>query len=368
MKLRSKVLGAGIALAFLAIVMAGCGAAPAPPNFPGLQADGTTIYASVPPGQLSAIDTETGSRLWVYPTEPESGVPLVFTKVALNSTGDTLYTGSYDQSLYALTVTDGAVAPRWEFPTGNIIVGGPAYADGTVFIGSSDHILYAVDAEGGAKRWEFETGNAIWAAPKVADGRVYVGSMDHKLYALDAATGELVWTFEGSMGAFAAPPLVAGDTLYAGAFDGQLYAIDVATGTAREGFAFRADNWLWSEPVMAEGLLFVGSLDHFLYALDPDTGEVRWSDELPGPVRAGVAVSDGTVFAGCEQVDDQDGRLKALVATTGQTRWERSFSASLLTQPVILGEQVIIVLNDGRVVGLNQESGAERPLFTPETD
>ncbi len=347
--------------------MTGCGAAPEAPNFPGLATNGTTIYVSTPPGQLSAIDAETGSRLWVYPVEPAAGVPLVFTQVALGSDGSTLYTGSYDHSLYALTSTDGGVSSLWKFETGGTIVGAPAYADGTVFVASSDKFLYAVDAENGMERWKFESGKAIWAPPVVAEGRVYVASGDHKVYALEAESGELVWTFEGSKGAFVAQPTLDGDTVYVGAFDAYLYALDADTGSPREGFSFQADNWLWSEPVVAEGLLFVGSLDHFLYALDPDTGEVRWKDELPGPVRAGVAVSDGTVFVGCEKVGDQDARLKALVAATGQTRWERSFSASLLTQPVIVGEQVVIVLNDGRVVGLHQESGAERPLFTPAT-
>lgn len=367
MKLRRNLIGAGIALAFLAILMAGCGAAPAPPNFPGLAADGLTIYASVPAGQLSAIDAETGSRLWTYPLEPESGLPLVFTEVALGSDGSRLYTGSYDSSLYALTVSEGAATPLWQYETGDIIVGAPAYAEGMVFIGSSDHVLYALDAESGALRWQFETGNTIWAPPLVADGRVYAASMDHSVYALQAETGEQVWEFDGSTGAFAAPPTLEDDTLYIGAFDGQMYALDAETGNAREGFSFQADNWLWSEPVVAEGLLFVGSLDHHLYALDPATGAVRWKDELPGPVRAGVAVSEGTVFVGCEKVGDVDGRFKALDAATGQPRWERSFSASLLTQPVIVGEQVVIVLDDGRVVGLNQESGVERALFTPET-
>ena len=43
--------------------------------------------------------------------------------------------------------------------------------------------------------WTFATGDAIWDAPTVVNGVVYVGSTDHKLYAIDAATGQEKWSF-----------------------------------------------------------------------------------------------------------------------------------------------------------------------------
>jgi hypothetical protein len=59
-------------------------------------------------------------------------------------------------------------------------------ADGTVYVGSNDNNLYAIDAYGNQK-WAsaFITGGDVFSSPVVgSDGTVYVGSNDHKLYAV----------------------------------------------------------------------------------------------------------------------------------------------------------------------------------------
>src|SRR5579863_5788125 len=82
---------------------------------------------------------------------------------------------------------------KWTFKTGNAIVSTPALADHTLYFGSYDHNLYAVDAASGALHWKFGTKGRIPASPAVANGRVYFGSYDSNFYALDSATGALVW-------------------------------------------------------------------------------------------------------------------------------------------------------------------------------
>ena len=58
-------------------------------------------------------------------------------------------------------------------------------SDGTVYIGSNDKKLYALNGQSGAKKWEFVMGDIVGSSPVIAsDGTVYVGSFDNKLYAL----------------------------------------------------------------------------------------------------------------------------------------------------------------------------------------
>ena len=73
-------------------------------------------------------------------------------------------------------------------------------SDGTVYVGSWDNKLYAINGKSGGKLWEFETGMRMWNPPPpsalmarftsgraggaVNDGTVYVGSYDNKLYAI----------------------------------------------------------------------------------------------------------------------------------------------------------------------------------------
>jgi serine/threonine-protein kinase len=63
------------------------------------------------------------------------------------------------------------------------------FRSGTVYVGSDDHEVYALDAVTGRVRWTHATGGFVESSPVVAGGTVYVGSDDHRVYALNAATG-----------------------------------------------------------------------------------------------------------------------------------------------------------------------------------
>jgi len=69
-------------------------------------------------------------------------------------------------------------------------------SDGTVYVGSYDSKLYALSGKSGVKLWEFETGGRVSSSPAIgSDGTVYVGSDDKKLYALNGKTGVKLWEF-----------------------------------------------------------------------------------------------------------------------------------------------------------------------------
>jgi len=74
----------------------------------------------------------------------------------------------------------------WEFKTGGAVLSSPAIgSDGTVYVGSKDKKLYAINGKSGVKLWEFETEGWVWSSPTIgSDGTVYVGSVDKKLYAI----------------------------------------------------------------------------------------------------------------------------------------------------------------------------------------
>ena len=81
----------------------------------------------------------------------------------------------------------------WEFETGDWVHSSPAIgSDGTVYVGSKDKKLYAINGKTGDKLWEFETGGSVFSSPAIgSDGTVYVGSYDLKLYAINGKTGVL---------------------------------------------------------------------------------------------------------------------------------------------------------------------------------
>jgi outer membrane protein assembly factor BamB len=73
--------------------------------------------------------------------------------------------------------------------------------DGTVYVGSYDHKLYAINGKSGVKLWEFETGFSVWSSPAIgSDGTLYIGSRDYKVYAIRTGSEGLAkspWPMRG---------------------------------------------------------------------------------------------------------------------------------------------------------------------------
>jgi len=119
---------------------------------------------------------------------------------------------------------------KWAFPTGDRVVSSPTLSpDGsTVYFGSDDNSLYAVDASTGKEKWAFPTGRGVVSSPTLSpDGStVYFGSDDNSLYAVDASTGKEKWAFPTGRGVVSSPTLSPdGSTVYFGSDDHSLYAV-----------------------------------------------------------------------------------------------------------------------------------------------
>ena len=75
---------------------------------------------------------------------------------------------------------------KWVYPTGGEVSSSPAIApNGTIYVGSNDHNLYAINPNG-TKKWSYTTGNLVYSSPAIAsDGTIYVGSANGKIYAIE---------------------------------------------------------------------------------------------------------------------------------------------------------------------------------------
>lgn len=159
---------------------------------------------------------------------------------------------------------------RWRFRAGSFVDSCPALgSDGTVYVGSADFYLYALNADGTLK-WRFRTGGGVVSSPALGlDGTVYVGSNDRYLYALNA-NGTLKWRFQTGSAVFSSPALGSDGTVYVGSQDGFVYALN-ANGTLK--WRFLAGDFVYSSPAIgSDGTVYVGSgnvglFDGFLYAI-----------------------------------------------------------------------------------------------------
>ena len=75
------------------------------------------------------------------------------------------------------------------------IYASPIVADGTVYVGGLDGILYALDLETGKEKWSFRTEGEIRSSVCLGKSTILLNGGDGRLYALDFS-GKLRWTFQ----------------------------------------------------------------------------------------------------------------------------------------------------------------------------
>ncbi|MBI3930499.1 MAG: PQQ-binding-like beta-propeller repeat protein [Chloroflexi bacterium] len=203
---------------------------------------------------------------------------------------------------------------EWVFPSGSGIHSSPAVADGTVYVGSRDFKLYALDAATGAKRWEYETGSWVESSPVIANGVVYFGSNDGKLYALEARSGEKLWDFKTAYPIMSSPA-VADGIVYFGSDDYYVYALDAKQGTKL--WAFDTKGPVKSSPTVASGIVYIGSGSNFGYALEALSGRLRLHFKSHYPGFSSPAVSDGIFY-----FSNSNGNLFAVDGNARTWLWE----------------------------------------------
>ena len=287
-----------------------------------------------------------------------------------------VFVGSNDHDLHALDAHKGS--ELWKFKTGASISSTPAVAGGVLYFLSLDGYAYAVDAHAGTLKWKFETGgesrlNAAglygiapsaevipdpWdfyiSSPTVVDGSVYFGSGDHNIYALDAETGKLQWKMKAGDGVHSSPA-VAGGVLYIGCWDGGLYALDAKTGQLRWKFSTGVDSSHFMQGIpgsaaVSAGVVVFGSRDNNIYALDAVTGKQIWKLDNQGSwVIASPAIKDGVVYI----TTSDTMKMRVLDLKTGQSAFEVTYKAYGFSSPTIAARHAYFGTFDGYVFDVN---------------
>jgi outer membrane protein assembly factor BamB len=153
---------------------------------------------------------------------------------------------------------------------------------GRVFVGSSDHGLYALRAGDGSTIWRFETLGPVQSEPLYDPelDLVYFGSHDGALYAVHATDGELVWRYE-SGAEIARKPSLDGESLYFANGADNLFAADRRTGKARwhahRTPALGMEVSGYAGPSVDQGAVFFAFSDGHVAAYETRDGSERWT-------------------------------------------------------------------------------------------
>lgn len=301
--------------------------------------------------------------------------------------GEVVYVGSTDNNLYAIHRGDGTL--KWKFETRGAVNSSPAYSNGVVYVNSLDGRLYAIDAASGQAKWNFATRgerrftapgihgalprtermpdpfDVFLSSPAVSGGSVYFGSGDGNVYALDATTGAQRWAFKTG-DVVHASPAVANGVVYIGSWDSYLYAIDAASGTERWRFKTGIDTVIYnqvgiaSSAAVANGVVYFGCRDGHFYAVDAASGAMKWMhDNKMGWTIASPAVSGGVVY-----FPTSDGtRFNALDAATGDVKFSNVMKTISFSSPAIAGNVAYYGTSDGWLHAVDIATGVVKAEF-----
>jgi alcohol dehydrogenase (cytochrome c) len=258
-----------------------------------LVADGI-MYISEPPSQAAALDLRTGRPIWQFRRAAPSDVHVCCGQVnrGVALLGDTVFLGTVDAHLIALDAKTGHVL--WDrvvadYKTGQSMTAAPLALKDKIVVGISGGeygirgFIDAYDPKSGVRLWRFwtvpapgEPGHETWAGDSWKTGSAatwLTGSFDAALNLLYWGTGNPGPDYNGAAR--------AGDNLYSNS----LVALDASTGKLKWHFQFTPhDTHDWDAnhvPVLLDGtfrglarrMVAVANRNGFFYLLDRRNGE-----------------------------------------------------------------------------------------------
>jgi outer membrane protein assembly factor BamB len=159
--------------------------------------------------------------------------------------------------------------------------------------------------------------------PLVYNNTVYFGSFDRYLYAVNTTDGNLRWKSEIEAGSwFWVKPIIYNNTVYAPSLDGKVYILDAENG--HELFdAIDLGNPVSSSPVLVDDSIIIASGEGRIYSLDTTNNQIKPLADVREKVDAPLWASDGVVYVHAQESET----IYALSTVTGAELWNLSLSS-----------------------------------------
>jgi outer membrane protein assembly factor BamB len=189
-------------------------------------ADGAVYFTSQEPssGMLYKVDTTNGNIIWnltlPYQYSFVGGTEMLGSpSVAAGMVFASSNWGAY----YAVNTTTGQEV--WHFIDKSaieFIVSSPIYFNGGVVIIDKFDLTY-LNATNGNKIWSAYTGDELYVSPSYADGKIYVTTSQRDIFVLDTTNGGETIANATTLSSSWSSPSIANGRLYIGCNDWNIY-------------------------------------------------------------------------------------------------------------------------------------------------
>lgn len=228
-----------------------------------LARSGAMVYAVTLADELIALDLKTGELRWRFGSGAFAG--RVERSAAPAATGNRVYMGALDGTVYALNATTGTVA--WQCFIGARVSTALVMAGDDLYAGTAAGRLVRLDPRTGDVRGEIDLGELLFYIPAVTEGSVVVFAGTERLVCVERSLARICWERKTNERWNSKGPVVVGPLVLAGTAEGLVTALRLADGTP-----------VWSRRVDGEvrsvnfidGCVYVGTLGGVLYAWRAD--------------------------------------------------------------------------------------------------
>jgi outer membrane protein assembly factor BamB len=205
--------------------------------------------------------------------------------------GNTLYGGSIDRKVYAVDLSSGDV--RWSHRLPGMIVGGVLLAGDTIFAASSrpEGKVYALRRSSGKRIWRTST-PAVGAPLAMIDGVLIAQTQRGEVIGLNPGSGKIMWRQRLGVARVAPVPAGAGGVLVA--TTDSLYLLSPADGRVTHRVA--SPGAVVSPWLAQRGALLAGTTDSQVVSIRPDDLRRNWSLRVDAPVLGSPAALGDTVY------------------------------------------------------------------------
>ena len=331
--------------------------------------DENTIYVAARDGQVKAFSIKSGDKLWSVNLGKHESNKL--NRSARLSGGvslaiNTLFIGTENAQVFALDAKTGEL--KWMSKVSGEVVAQPVYDGGKVVVHTSRGELIALNSNDGKQVWNLSSsqpkltlrGNS---APSISKGGVIYGRADGFVAAALLTTGQPLWQLPVARPYGATEldrlvdvdmqPVIRNGIIYALAYNGNLIAIDLLKGQQ-----------LWSRKYSGFKEITISGRDIFLtdyrgyiFAINRNDGTQRWvNKELSYRNVTGITIANNFLVVG-----DAEGYLHWLDRENGQfVAQQKLDSDGLYKAPVADSTHLYLQTRSGKLIAI------EKPILNVE--
>jgi outer membrane protein assembly factor BamB len=230
--------------------------------------DGAVYVTSETPGNgtIYKLNAADGKLVWKqslpYEVQFTGGTDMIGTPTVADNK---VFTSANLRTYYCLNAQNGVILWNFTNPEANeFIVSSPIYNNGQVYIVDKFDIT-SLDASTGQKIWNTFTGDEYYVSPSYADGKIYIVTSERNIFIFDAVTGEKLDRYILPSASWSSPTPYD-DKLYIGSKDWNLYCLgEYNTNTMT--VTLQADK---SQLKTGETIIFSGQLTPIRPSVDLD--------------------------------------------------------------------------------------------------